>query len=289
MNVTIVGLGLIGGSLGLALRQSTLGGTPPVVTGWDRAAQTIAAAQTIGAIDRGATTLAEAVREAALVIVATPVLAVRAIFEVLAPQLAPGTIVTDVASTKVQVLQWARELLPPGVAFVGGHPMAGSEQHGIASARADLLRGAVYCLTALEETAPAALASVEAMVTSVGGRPLWMGAEAHDASVAAISHLPFLLSAALVQLTASDPHWPALGRLAATGYRDVTRLASGDPAMHRDICLTNAPAIRERLHELSRLLAEVAEHLEDAAYLEALFGTAQDQREIWLRERIGVA
>lgn len=282
MNVTVIGLGLIGGSLGLALRRSEL---ELQVTGWDREWTVVSTALASGAIDRGAATLAEAVSDSDLVVVATPVLAVRAIFEAIAPHLQPGAIVTDVASTKSQVVAWARALLPSTTSFIGGHPMAGSEQHGIRNARADLLDGAVYCLMPAADTSSAALASLHQLVLAIGARPMVLPPTTHDTCVAAISHLPFLLSAALVQLTTSDTRWPELGQIAATGYRDVTRLASGDPAMHRDICLTNAAAIQPWLRDMARLLDEVACHLDDPAYLDQLFSIAQQRRNHWLGER----
>lgn len=282
MNVTIVGLGLIGGSLGLALRQAR----PDVtVTGWDRNEAVALAALDCGAIDRAVPTLAEAVADSAVVVLATPVLAVRAIFEAIAPHLPPGVLVTDVASTKADVLAWAGALLPASAVFIGGHPMAGSEQHGIASARADLLRGAVYCVVPPADTPPAALDRLCALVAAIGARPLLLTPELHDSCVAAISHLPFLLATALVQLTASDGRWPELAQVAATGYRDMTRLASGDPTMHRDICLTNAAAIQPWLRGMARLLDDMADHLDDPAYLEPLFSDAQQRRGDWLERR----
>jgi prephenate dehydrogenase len=163
--------------------------------------------------------------------------------------------------------------------------MAGSEQHGIRNARPDLLHGAVYCLIHAPDTPSAALATLRRLVASIGARPLLMPASAHDASVAAISHLPFLLSTALVQLTTSAASWPELSRIAATGYRDMTRLASGDPAMHRDICLTNAAAIRPWLHDMASLLNEIAANLDDPAYLDQLLGSAQQRRNHWLDQR----
>lgn len=282
MNVTIIGLGLIGGSLGLALQATSL---DLQVSGWDRDPATVAMARDRGVIERGFDTLAEAVVGADLVVVATPVLAVRAVFEQIAPHLGPGTIVSDVASTKVQVLEWAQLLLPPTVAFVGGHPMAGSEQHGIGQARADLFRGAIYCLTPLPGVPVEVVTQLEQLTEALGARPLRVEAATHDAFVAAVSHLPFMLSAALVQHVGNDERWPDMRRLAATGFRDVTRLASGDPAMHRDICLTNSAMIRAELRGLARLLNELADHLDDPGYLETFFAAALAHRGDWLRER----
>lgn len=282
MNVTIIGLGLIGGSLGLALRRAL----PDLrVTGWDRDGAVALAALAHGAINRAVPTLAEAVAESDVVVLATPVLAVPAIFEAIAPHLPPGVLVTDVASTKADVMAWASALLPTSAVFIGGHPMAGSEQHGIASARADLLCGAVYCVIPPADVSPAALSRLCQLISAIGARPLLLTPELHDSCVAAISHLPFLLAAALVQLTASSQRWPELKEIAATGYRDMTRLASGDPTMHRDICLTNAAAIKPWLRDMARLLDDMADHLDEPDYLEPLFSVAQQQRNGWLDER----
>jgi prephenate dehydrogenase len=277
--MVIVGLGLIGGSLGLALRTAQPGA---VITGWDQQAATLDMALQRGAIDHAASSLERSVRNADLVVVATPVLAAKEVFTAIAPHLQSGAIVTDVASTKAQVVQWAWDLLPATVTFVGGHPMAGSEQHGIEHARADLFHGAVYCLTPLEPTPPDVLATLEELVTGIGARPLRIDAHAHDAYVAAVSHLPFVLAAALVQHTSSDKRWSAMRQLAATGYRDATRLASGDVRMHRDICLSNADALKPQLLSMSRLLEEIAAHLDDPQYLEQLFEQAKEARDEWL-------
>jgi prephenate dehydrogenase len=284
MQLSIIGLGLIGGSFGLALRSAR----PTItITGWDRDPAVVASAQDRGAIHHGAATIEEAAANADLVIIGTPVLAVRSVLETIAPHLRENTIVSDLASTKVRVLEWAGALLPPTVFFVGGHPMAGSEQHGIANARADLLRGAVYCLAPLPATPPDTLETIESLVTSIGARPLRIAAADHDAAVAAVSHLPFMLATALVQHTASDEHWPTTRRLAATGYRDMTRLASGDPAMHRDIVATNAAAIAEHLRGFARLLTDLADQLDDPDALLRFFEAAHREREAWLRERDG--
>ena len=282
MNVTIIGLGLIGGSLGLALRAAD---ADIQVIGWDRTAQTIDAALDRGAIDAGFVALADAVSRADVVVVATPVLAMREVLTAIAPDLKPGAIVTDVASTKADVTHWARELLPAPELFIGGHPMAGSERSGITHARADLFRHAVYCLTPASDTPPHVLATLERLVHLIGARPLQIDPLLHDSSVAAVSHLPFMLSAALVQHTAADERWEMMRRLAATGYRDVTRLASGDPVMHRDICLTNAAALRQELKEFAGLLDKLADHLDDPSFLDEFFLTTKQQRDAWLRER----
>jgi prephenate dehydrogenase len=279
LKVCIIGLGLIGGSLGLALRAGRL--TERIV-GYDRNTADLALALERGAIDELAGDAADAVKGADLVILATPVLAVRGLLATIAPVLASRTVVTDVASTKSQVLAWAAEYLPPGVAFIGGHPMAGSEKSGMAAARPNLLRGAVYCITPSPGVSEAATAVVEGLAVGVGARPLRIEAGAHDAAVAGISHMPFLAATALVHQTTHDVRWESWSQIAATGYRDATRLASGDPAMYRDICLTNGAAIGPMLRALAVQLNEMADNLDDRTYLEELFVDARERRDAWL-------
>ncbi|HEY9723625.1 MAG TPA: prephenate dehydrogenase/arogenate dehydrogenase family protein [Oscillatoriaceae cyanobacterium] len=280
MRLAILGLGLMGGSLGLALSRRE----GWQLVGWDCEEAAIAEALRRGAINEAAASPAEAVATAELVCLAVPVQATAGLMEAIASHLPPDAVVTDLGSSKVQVCAWAAERLP-GVSFVGGHPMAGSERAGIAAARADLLTGAVYVLTPGAECSSDALARVAAMAEAAGARPLVYDAVRHDADVALVSHLPFVLSAALSAIAGRDPHWAESSALAASGFRDVSRLASGDVAMHRDICLSNAAAIGPRLAEAGRLLSELAEHLEDPDYLERFFAEARQARENWLARR----
>jgi prephenate dehydrogenase len=182
-------------------------------------------------------------------------------------------------------MAWAEELLPPEVVFVGGHPMAGSERHGIASAHVELFRNATYCMTPSSAAQPQSMTMLEQLVVAIGARPLIIDAATHDAYVAAVSHLPFVLSAALMHQTASTEMWPQMSQIAATGYRDMTRLASGDPMMHRDICLTNALAIGDELRAMAQRLSDLADKLDDPSHLENLFKDAKQQRDDWLRQR----
>ena len=277
--IAILGLGLIGGSLGHALRRAA-GMEPtktPAITGWDHNPAVVEAALQRGAIDRAAADAVSAVGAADLVVVAVPVLAVPEVLALIAPALGPQTIVTDVASTKTAICGWASGLLGPR--FVGGHPMAGSERGGITEARADLFDGAVYCLTPESGTAPWALDATTRMVEQIGARPRLLDPQDHDRTVAAISHLPFLLSTALVEVTAADPEWDVLAEIAAGGFRDVSRLASADARMHRDICLTNADAIRPWLQSAIHALSTFAHDLEDGDALLRRFEHAKVARD----------
>ncbi|HMQ33419.1 MAG TPA: prephenate dehydrogenase/arogenate dehydrogenase family protein [Chloroflexaceae bacterium] len=287
IRITIVGLGLIGTSLGMALRsadpkESPLG--PIEVVGWDRDQRAVKEARGRLAIDREARTLAEAARDAQLVVVATPVQAMREIFGQLASLLPAGSVITDVASTKAEVEGWAAAALPTGISYVGGHPMAGKEQAGAAAADPDLFKGAIYCLTVGRGVAQGAVEAVEAMVRAVGAKPYYIDPEEHDAYVAAVSHLPMLLSVGLVEITGRSPAWKELAPLAASGFRDVSRLASGDPEMHRDIILTNRAGLTRWLNEMVGFLLDARDQIEtgDAAEVEALLRRAKTQRDAWL-------
>jgi prephenate dehydrogenase len=290
IRITIIGMGLIGTSLGMALRsaderESPLGQIH--VTGYDKNNRATSDARGRLAIDREARNLGEALREAQLVVVAVPVQAVREVFAAIAPVLPHGAIVTDVASVKSQVMAWAHELLPGSVEFIGGHPMAGSEQSGAFAASPDLFKGAVYCLTPLPRTSETAIELVDAMLRQIGAKSYFIDPEEHDAFVAGVSHLPFLLSTALVELTSSSPGWKEMAPLAATGFRDVSRLASGDPEMHRDICVTNRVAIARWLDAAARLLLDMREQLEEGEgdKLLEMFERAREAREGWIGGR----
>lgn len=276
MRLAILGLGLIGGSLGLALRaaQPTL-----EIVGWDRDGAAAGLALERGAITLAVATPAEAVAAADLVVLAAPIGVLRELLGAIAPALPPAAVVTDVASTKAQVVAWAAEA---GVPFVGGHPMAGTEKSGMTHARVNLFRGATWCVTPDDASPAGGVEAVEAIARLAGARPLRLAPGDHDAYVAAISHLPFATAAALVALTTADPRWPAMAELAATGYRDVTRLASGSPAMYRDISTTNAGAIAPLLRGLAARLTSLAEELDDPARVEAFFTDAREAREAWL-------
>jgi prephenate dehydrogenase len=279
--VTIVGLGLIGGSIGLALRQGKQSGWE--IVGYSRRQETVANAVGLGAIERGETNLKDAVRTAELVIIAASALAIKEIFSRMAPHLPSGCIVTDTASTKVQIMKWAKEMLPSTVDFIGGHPMAGKETYGIQAAEVDLFRGCTYCLTPSEKASRKSIDTALDVVEKVGARPLFIEAQEHDDLVAGISHLPMLLSAALVSLTAKNPSWPRMSKLAASGYRDLTRLASGNPEVSSHVCLSNQEAIVSWIDKFSQELERYRQLvIEGDRRLEQAFGDANKARQEWL-------
>lgn len=282
MRVTIIGLGLIGGSLGMALRAAGC----HVVSGWDADAETMGLARELGAIDHAAASLASAAADADLVVIATPVRAVKAVLEAIAPHLEPGAVVTDVASTKREVDAWAALELSEANPFIGGHPMAGAEHAGIAHASPDLLTGAIYCLTPRPGTPPWAVERLLSVVNAVKARPLETEPALHDHVVAGVSHLPLLTAAALMRVAHGSGDWEVLRLLAASGFRDTTRLASGDPIMQRDICVTNADEIRPWLRAMAAALAEVADRLDDPAAMAAWLQEAKTARDEWLNWKL---
>ena len=284
MRLAIIGLGLIGGSIGLALKQ--VNWRQAEIVGYARRREAGSLALKLGAVDKIESNLRETVKGADIVIIATPILTVKDIFSQIAPDLSGDSIVTDTASTKLQVMRWAEELLPPGIDFVGGHPMAGKEISGISAATADLFRNCTYCLTPAPRARSAAVRTVKEMVKKLGAIPLTIGAQEHDRLVAGVSHLPLLLSVALVSATTKNSSWKKMSCIAASGYRDLTRLASGNPEVNAHICLSNQAAIvswidvfSEELQRLRKLVADGSNEIEKALAL------ANEARQKWLKRR----
>ncbi|MDP2726143.1 MAG: prephenate dehydrogenase/arogenate dehydrogenase family protein [Dehalococcoidia bacterium] len=278
--IAIIGLGLIGGSIGLALRAADIKGVR--VVGYSRRPESAAKARRRGAVGEVAGSLASGVDGASLVILATPVAAMEAILKEIGPVLQKGALVTDTASTKATVMKWAAESLPEGVSFVGGHPMAGKEIAGIEAAEGSLFRGCTYCLCPDRRAAPDAVEAVVGLVNLLGASPYFVDPTEHDSYVAAISHLPMLVSTALVAATAGSPAWREMSRLASTGYRDTTRLASSDPVMSRDIYRTNQQSLDKWLDVLIRELETLRKNIADGGpELEAKLRQIKDARDRW--------
>jgi prephenate dehydrogenase len=229
------------------------------------------------------TTFKDTVKEAGIVIIATPVLTIKEIFSQIAPYLPHGCVVTDTASTKFQIMKWAEDLLPTTVDFIGGHPMAGKEAYGIQAAEAGLFQGCIYCLTPVSRASSSSIDKVTNMVKRLGARPFFIDAQEHDNLVAGISHLPLLLSAALVSATTKSPSWSKMSKLAASGYRDLTRLASGNPEVNTHICFSNRETILHWIDEFNKELAKYRQLItsEDKGLEEALT-EANKARQEWL-------
>jgi prephenate dehydrogenase len=251
----VVGLGLMGGSLAAALRGGKGAARQCVqVIGVVRQAATGQAALEAGIVDTATTDLAAGVAEADIVVLAVPVRAILAVIPQIGTLAQPGALVLDLGSSKAAVCA-ALGALPPHVTAVGGHPMCGKERGGLAAADPALYRGAPFVLVPTARSTPAALARAAALAEAVGARPLVVDAEQHDAAVATISHVPYIMAVALVAAaqdqTATDPlAWT----LAAGGFRDTTRVAAGEVAMMRDTLLTNPVAVLAHLARVEAAL-----------------------------------
>lgn len=278
---------MMGGSMGMALCRAPGIGR---VWGVARRANTVAEAVALGAVHGGTTDLQEGVRGADIVVFATPVRTIPALVAEAAPALAPETLVTDVGSTKAELARVLPPLLPPGVEYIGGHPMAGSERTGVGAADPYLYQNAIYILTPNGPDQPG-LDRALALVAAVGAHPLIMDPEQHDTAVAAVSHLPHMVAVALTMAVGGvAAHDPQVLALAAGGFRDTTRVASGDPVMWRDICLSNRKPLLEMMDRFAAALAQAREALarEDGDALIAHMEQARAVREQLPRHRKGI-
>lgn len=286
--IGIIGLGLIGSSVGMGLRKwaGAEGKQKIEVVGFDiDIANERYAKGKLAAVDRTIGSLPAIAEACDLLIIATPVRAMRDVFTIIAPHVREGATITDTGSTKAAVLEWARDLLPPTVSFVGGHPMAGNTR-GVEGASAELFTGATWVVIPTVTAGDAAVQNVVGLVNALGATPRFLDATEHDAYVAGISHLPLAMSAALVHALSADASWRDMKTLTAGGFRDTTRLAAGDPIMSRDIFLTNRAGIARwldrQIDELERLRALLTETGDESeARIEEWFTKARDARAEW--------
>lgn len=281
MRIALIGVGLVGGSLLAAWRQA---GLASAVTGFDVDGQALATAAGAGLIDRGCRSVAEAAADADLVVVATPVGAMAAVFAQLAPALPATAIVTDVGSTKADVVAAARAAL--GAAFprfVAAHPIAGKEMPGVEHADARLFAGRRVVLTPAAETDPAVLARVEAVFGATGAAVERMDAAEHDRIFAAVSHLPHLLAFALVASIGAEPGGERKLGYGGAGFGDFTRIAASSPVMWRDICVANRAALGGELRAYRDLLERLQQAVDsgDGQALQQTFEQAARLRRRW--------
>ncbi len=276
--ITIVGLGLIGTSLGLALQKVK---TDFEIVGHDKEHADAGRAQKLGAVDRTEWNLISACEGAGFIILSLPIMAVKETFQALSPVLSPGVIITDTASTKDQIMRWAQELLPAGVHFVGGDPLV-SRAGGLESARADLFEGTLYCLVPAPGVDPEAVRMVTNVVTAIGARPYFLDAPEHDGLVAATSHLPYLMPAVLLHAVAGSALWrDEMRKMAAADFHDATALADEQPETLRDLCLTNGPNIARWLDSCMTSLQTLRQVVAtaDAEGLAAFFTASRTARD----------
>lgn len=271
--LAIVGVGLIGGSIGLAAKARGLAGR---VIGAGRNRDSLDRAVARGAVDEGLLDIASAVRQADVAVFCTPV--DRIVEQVLAaaPGCAKEALLTDAGSTKAAIVHSLETRMPPGVAFVGSHPLAGSEKRGPEHADANLFQGRLTVVTRTAHTPTAALERAAAFWQALGSRVRVMTPEEHDRALAVTSHLPHLAAAALAGVLPAE-----LYELAASGFRDTTRVAAGDPALWRGIFAQNRDAVLDALRRLTEQLGRFREALAagDDAALDALLSHAKKVRD----------
>lgn len=279
--LTIVGVGLIGGSFALALKAAA---AVRHVVGVGRSPENLQTALSRGIIDEIETDIAKAVRDAELVFVATPVGSMQSVFAAMAPHLSAETLITDGGSTKQSVIAAARAGLGERIAqFIPSHPIAGSDQSGAHAASSELYRGREVILCPLPENRSADVVLVRTLWQQCGARVSEMPAEMHDTVLSAISHLPHFISFAYVQAIAGHKDAQELLRHAGGGFRDFTRLAGSHAQMWADICLANRDALLAELDRFDQANAVLRALVEkgDAAGLEKHFAAARVLREKW--------
>lgn len=281
--LVIFGVGLIGGSVALALKKHA---GAPFVVGIGRSAESLGKAKTLGVIDALETNIHAACSDADMILIAAPVAQTSAILQSIKPHLETKTIITDAGSTKSDVLAAAREALGEQFnQFVGGHPIAGAEKSGVNAAQADLFLGKNVVLTPALETNQDAVSRAMQLWRDCGAKVSEMPAETHDSIFAAVSHLPHLLAFALVNEIANRPNAAQLFSFAASGFRDFTRIAGSHPEMWRDIALANKTALLGEISAYEQQLSILKQLLvnEDGKGLEALFQTASTARNNWAK------
>ncbi len=270
--VALIGLGLIASSMGLAIKRA---GLAKELVGHDCVPDVNAAALEVGFVDRVTPNAREAVEGADLVVLATPVGAMGTVAEAIGPHLSAGTTVTDVGSVKRAVVEAVKPHIPPGVHFIPGHPLAGTEQSGPRAGFATLFKNRWWLLTPLPETDREALARLKALCSGIGANVEEMAIERHDLVLAVVSHIPHLIAYTMVGVA---DHMRRVSKdevikYSASGFRDFTRIAASDPTMWRDVFLTNRDAV---LDILGRFVEELfvlqrAIRMGDGEHLHAYF------------------
>lgn len=279
--ITIVGVGLLGGSLGLAVKKRRLGGE---VAGYVRRAASIAECKAAGAVDSCTQDLQQAVAGADLIVLCTPLAQMLPLLKEMRTAIKRGAIITDVGSVKANVVKELESLVAKtGAHFVGSHPMAGAEKTGVAAARMDLFENAACVMTPTHKSNRAALKKLENFWKAVGARVIKLSPDLHDELVSRSSHLPHVAAATLANLILDPKHPKSQPLLCANGFRDTTRIASGSPEMWRDIALANRKNLGQSVATLIRDLQKFQAVLSkaDSKATQKFFEQAKRRRDAW--------
>ena len=282
--MTVIGVGLIGGSVCRAVRQA---GFVSNIVGFDQQDDEVLRAVELGVIDVAGNRLQTAIASSQLILLAVPVGATESVLRMIQPYLRDDQVVTDVGSSKTNVLSAVERVFgQPLKNFVGGHPIAGKERSGVAASTQDLFRNHRVILTPVETTAPAAVDLVTKMWQSTGAVVEQLGAQQHDLVLGATSHLPHVLAYATVDTLSNLSYADEIFRFAAGGFRDFSRIASSDPVMWRDICLENRDAILDVLDRFESHLGGIRKSLEqrDGEALEETFTAAKKVRDEFMEK-----
>jgi prephenate dehydrogenase len=277
--IAVVGTGLMGGSLAMALRQA---GSTGEVAAYDVSGEVRDGARKLGIADVIYDEAPEAVRGAGVIFIATPVRSTAAAVEACAPGMGSLPIVSDLGSVKAGVIEDVSAVMPAGARYVGGHPMTGSEQSGVDFADPDLFKDRYYILTPTGETDPEAIKELHVLLTAIGARVISMDPETHDRAMATVSHVPHLLSLMLMNMASSEREKiKSIYAIAAGGFRDMTRISGSDPDLWAGIIEENRRFVIERLEDYSTRISWLVDTLrrEDNDALRDMFASAQDARE----------
>ncbi|WP_232696341.1 prephenate dehydrogenase [Brevibacillus daliensis] len=277
--IAILGVGLIGASIAVALRQDSINR----IIGFDLYREQLDKAINKGILHAGTTDLQTAVRDADFIFLSAPVEYIHQLIDDLAElDLKSGVIVTDVGSTKLEIVKKGQSLGKKGITFIGGHPMAGSHKSGVDAANVRLYENAFYVLTPTEETKQSEVEKLQHLLQPLHAKVITLKADEHDEIVGAISHFPHIIAALLVnQVSKYNGEQPWYHRLAAGGFRDITRIASSNPKLWRDIILSNTEYLLEIAKDWQRDFAQIVHALEqqDSTEIEAFFRDAREFRD----------
>lgn len=281
MQITIVGMGMIGASAGLAMHRYA---DKVTVVGHDRDNRLAGQAKALGAVDRTEWNLINAVSNADRILLALPVSEIRETLDAIKQDLKPGCLLLDTANVKVPVLRWAAELLPDNVHMVGGHPILVAEDPGISGARADLFQDKLFCLTAGQREDDMAVRLAADFVEALGAKPFFLDSVEHDGMMAAVEHLPSLLAGALMDAARKSPAWTDMRKLAGSQFYTSTLVLAGDGQAAARACLANREHVLRWIDEMMGQLGAWRESLleEDQETLAQAFDQGLEARRKWL-------